>query len=275
MAHKKPSRGEHRSLRTHGVLLAIFGISVAIIGILAIDYFTDGQSDVLQSIGIEEPPLGPENLASPENAPEAVAGEDVEVSGDSAHDYSADTEGQPVSGMDGVDLSTISPGGGLAPEEHDWSTMRPSEVAIPEANLVIPFVPRGLISLDSSTQEMDLPVSFQAGWLTSSSPLGTENGTTVMAGHVNWADGSWAPMSNLYNATPGMTVLTSDDGGTVQEWTVTHSNSVPQNELSQLFSLTDTKGPRKLVLITCEASVDDHGNIVFDQNHVVTAVPQN
>ncbi|MDO4254865.1 MAG: class F sortase [Kocuria sp.] len=257
-----------------GILVAIIVASVAIIGILTIDYLRDEEPDILQGIGIEEKPLGPRSMSPPTHTPQPIPAEDVQVSGDAAQDYSANSDGLPTGGLDGVDLDGISPGGGLGPEHHDWSTMNPSELAIPQAHLTIPVVPRGLVSIDGQTREMDLPVSFQAGWLTSSSPLTADTGATVIAGHVNWTDGSWAPMSNLYNAAPGMSVLTTHDSGAIQEWVVTKSSSVPQSELSRLFTLTRDNGPRQLVLITCEASVDSRGNLTFDLNHVVTATPK-
>ncbi|MDO5618499.1 class F sortase [Kocuria sp.] len=241
---------------------------------MTIDYMADGQSNVLQSIGIEDRPLGPADMATSPGSATAPAAEHITATGTPAPDYSANADGLPNNGMEGVDLSGISPGGGQGPPEHDWATMNRSELAVPQANLIIPVVPRDLVNLDGNSLEMDLPVSFQAGWLTSSSPVSAQSGTTVVAGHVNWADGSWAPMSNLYNTTPGMTVLTSDDFGSVQEWTVTRSEGVPQTELSHLFTLTETSGPRQLILITCEATVDSQGNLVFDKNHVVTASPK-
>lgn len=274
MAHKTTHHNAKQSRWSQRALIATCVISTAAAGILVVDQVTDGQPETLQRLGVVPEPMGPTEMTGPTAGPADVPPQDVLVAGQAAQDHQATDDGLPTEGMDGIDLSRISTGGGQGADNQDWSTMHPSELAIPAADLRIPMVPRGLISLDATTQEMDLPVSFQAGWLTSSSSVSSTQGTTVVAGHVNWADGSWAPMSNLYNAQPGMTVLTTDPSGALQSWKVTSSSSVPQNELSHLFTLTDTQGPRELVLITCEASIDNQGNLSFDKNHVVTAVPQ-
>lgn len=199
---------------------------------------------------------------------------DVQVVGSAdPRDYRADDLGQPVSGMDGVDLSGISPGGGRGPEGHDWTVMRPSELTVPQVELVIPVVDRGILRDGTGRPSMDLPVSFQAAWLKESAKVAAARGTTVVAGHVNWSDGSWAPMSNLYNVTEGMTVYLTDRAGTLTTWRVTGTAEVPQAELSDHTPLTDTTGQRRLVLITCKAQQNADGSVRFANNWVVTAEP--
>lgn len=131
-------------------------------------------------------------------------------------------------------------------------------LTIPSVGLSIPLVPSGV-----SGGEMQLPASHAAGILTSSSSTSASAGTTTIAGHVNWADGTYAPMSALYHTTPGDTVIT--DG---TEWRVTRTYSVGQGELSDIVSLTDTTGPRKLILVTCKATESG-----YTDNHVVEAEP--
>lgn len=188
----------------------------------------------------------------------------------------AGTEGtQPGDdlGLEDIDLSGVSQGGGYGPEgDYDWSNIGPTTVQIPQANLTIPWVPKGVRDVGSNQVAMNLPVSFQAGWLSSSAPVNGSSGSTVIAGHVNWADGSYAPMSNLYNARSGMGVYTSDASGHIQKWKVTGVDTVNQSELSTLFNLTDS-GERQLILITCEATVNPDGSITYNKNHIVTAVP--
>lgn len=274
MTHKNIREHTHRPSWFRKILVTIFVASAGITGILTIDYLQDKESDILRIIGLEKKPFGPKEMSAPSGAPQSASAQELTISKKSAKDYIADNQGLPLAGMENVNLSGISPGGGQGPQNHDWSKMNPSELAIPQANLIVPVVPRGLINTQDHRQEMDLPVSFQAAWLTSASPVTASAGTTVIAGHVNWADGSWAPMSNLYNATPGMSVITTDSAGTPKEWTVEESKSVPQNELSRLFTLTETSGRRQLILITCEATTDAQGNLSFTMNHVVTAKPK-
>lgn len=271
MQRKAHKTGGKRSPLFRAAMVGVFSVSVVVAAVVGVDQVMDGQADVLQGLGLEQAPHGPTDFTtSPEAAPTP---REVAVSGTAAAAVTANDDGLPEDGMDAVDLTGISPGGGRAPEGHDWEAMRPSELAIPQANLVIPVVTRNLVTTDGATTEMDLPVSYQAGWLASSAAVGAEQGTTVIAGHVNWADGSWAPMSNLYNATPGMTVLVTGEDGSLTSWRVTQSDTVPQTELSDLFALTDTTGPRQLILITCEASLNNQGDLLFDKNHVVTAIP--
>lgn len=207
-------------------------------------------------------------VEAPENLASTFSGDTLTsptVTGETPENYVAGEDGLPTTGMDGVDLSGISRGGGLGPESPQWADMAPSSVSIPEANLAIPYVPKGV-----SGGQMELPVSFQAGWLNTSAPPVSKAGTSVIAGHVNWSDGSWAPMSNLYNASPGMTVRTSDASGDVEVWKVTDVRSVPQDRLSELFSLDDTEGERKLLLVTCKS---EDGGLTYGDNLVVTATP--
>lgn len=131
-------------------------------------------------------------------------------------------------------------------------------LTIPSVGLSMPLVPSGV-----SGGEMQLPASHAAGVLTSSSPTTAGAGTTTIAGHVNWTDGTYAPMSALYHTAPGDTVIT--DG---VEWRVTRTYGVGQDELSDIVSLTDTAGTRKLILVTCKAT--ENG---YTDNLVVEAEP--
>lgn len=205
--------------------------------------------------------------------PEALAGSGGVAGDPYAVNYEAGADGMPVGGIEGVDLSGISRGGGQGPDDANWSRIAPSSLSIPQAALRMPVVAKAPYLLHGDQWAMALPVSFQAGWLTTSSPVSASAGSTVIAGHVNWADGSWAPMSNLYNARAGMQVLTSDPGGNIQKWRVTEATSVSQDRLSDLFALEDRSGSRQLIMITCQPSTDANGNTVFRDNHVVTAVP--
>lgn len=187
--------------------------------------------------------------------------------------YEADADGHPIEGMDGVDLSSISSGGGHGPANHDWSRIGPYALSMPGANLTVDLVDKGVTRLDEHTTAMDLPVSFQAGVLSTAAPISANSGTSVVAGHVNWSDGSWAPMSNLYATAEGMKLATSDGHGHVKHWRVVSRQFVDQKELSRTFHINDRSGPRKLLMVTCKASVVN-GQVVYDRNLVVEAVPE-
>lgn len=217
-----------------------------------------------------DPALDP-NTAPVENDPSLFAAT-VDTAQAPTTNYIADERGYPVDGMNGVDLSATSPGGGLGPTNHNWSSVGPYELSIPGANLAVGLVDKGVTQIDAHTRAMDLPVSFQAGVLSTTAPVSASSGTTVIAGHVNWSDGSWAPMSNLYLTRPGMAVTTSDGHGGIKHWKITGSRYVDQHELSSTFNIDDAAGPRQLLLVTCKSSVVN-GQIVYDHNLVVTATP--
>lgn len=245
---------------------------------LVTDYVVhDGHSSVMQLLGLEAAPYG-----STDTAPSPVAPGDGAVDSIApvasygtpfTTNYQAGEDGLPVEGMDGVDLSHISRGGGFGPDQVDWNHIAPSSVSIPQASLLIPYVPKGVTAVAANTVEMDLPVSFQAGWLNTSAPVAATAGTTVIAGHVNYVDGSWAPMSNLFNVEPGMRVTTSTATGALSSWAVRETRDVDQAELSKLFQLNDTTGSRQLILITCQPTTNANGVLEFTHNHVVVATP--
>lgn len=103
---------------------------------------------------------------------------------------------------------------------------------------------------------MHLPEPSQAGWLTQSAPIDSEAGTTVLAGHINWHDGSYAPMSSLYHLYPDDHVYIT--GSENQLWQVVDRTSVNQGELSDVMSLTDTTGPRRMLLVTCKETEEGY-----------------
>jgi sortase (surface protein transpeptidase) len=146
--------------------------------------------------------------------------------------------------------------------------MGPNEVSSPEMNLVIPWVPAGLIH-KASGSAVDVPVSFQSGWVTTTSPVGSRTGPTVIVGHVNYADGSWAPMSNIHYAEPGMAIRVSDGAGGIETFTVASRTVVEQTRISDLVAFTTT-GPRQLILITCGGPLE---NGIYTHNEVVVATP--
>lgn len=255
-------------------VLSVIGLSC--LSTLAIDNGLDGQNDILQSIGLEEK-HGVDTMSTPSEAGKDTSNVTIAPSLSAASPIAANAQGLPADGSK-VDTTGISPGGGLAPENHDWNTMAPMELSIPEVNLVIPIVEKGTIATsDPNVSAMDLPVSYQSGWLNTSAPLNAQKGTTFIAGHVNWVGGGYAPMSNIYNAKPGMIIRTSDAEGHIQKWKVdAHDPKIAQPvkwaDLSKNYPITDTDGKRQLVLTTCDDSTDD-GVENYDSNYVVTASP--
>jgi hypothetical protein len=200
---------------------------------------------------------------SPTASPRAVPGQ-------VPSNYASDSEGRPLTSSPSPDdLRSVSQGGGYGPKgSHDYEAIAPFEISSPEMNLVIRWVPKGIL-MANGVQTVDVPVSFQAGWVNSTSPIGSSSGSSVFVGHVNYVDGSWAPMSNIHYAEPGMIVHVSNGQGDVESFTVTSREVVPQTRISDIVDFTAT-GARQLILITCGGPVE---NGAYTHNEVVFARP--
>lgn len=120
--------------------------------------------------------------------------------------------------------------------------------------------------------EMALPEPDFAAVYTDSAALDARAGSTVIAGHVNYRDASWAPMSAIAKLNAGDLVRISDHAGTVRTYTVTALQVYPQQALpEELFTRT---GPRTAHLITCGGPLETaNGHPAFTHNTVITAVP--
>lgn len=164
----------------------------------------------------------------------------------------------------------VAAGADSAPLEQSPGDDAPVNVRIPAVGLNIGVVSEGVTESGADQVQMNLPFSDVAGWLASSSSLAVEaDGATVIAGHVNYTSGALAPMSRIAQATQGQKVLTTDTEGDVQQWTITESTAVSQQELSERFALESGTGERKLLLVTCELGPTG----AFDHNRVVIATP--
>lgn len=257
--------------RVANAVLSCLAIASISSGALVLDHGLDGQDDILQSIGLA-PSYGAKDFQkSPVTATDSP---NLTVTGQAASPVAADSQGMPTDPNTTINLDGISPGGGIGPAEHSWDVLAPLELSIPEANLVIPIVESPVVEGSNANEyEMVLPVSYQAGWLNTSAPLDATEGTTTIAGHVNWANGNFAPMSNLYNAQPGMIVRTTSVDGTITKWRIDDEEpqTVKWGEFSTRYDIEATTGPRKLILATCDGATNTYGITVYDSNYVVTA----
>ncbi|QRZ61810.1 class F sortase [Rothia sp. ZJ932] len=257
--------------RVTNALISCLAIASIGTGTLALDHCLDGQHDILQSIALA-PSYGTKDFY--ESPTTATDSPNLTVTGQAASPVAADSQGMPADATTTITLEGISPGGGIGPAEHNWDVLAPLELSIPEVNLVIPIVESPLVEgANTNEYEMVLPVSYQAGWLNTSAPLDATEGTTTIAGHVNWSNGNWAPMSNLYKVKPGMIVRTTSAEGTITKWRIDDEEpqTVKWEDFSTHYSIEATTGPRKLVLATCDGVTNSYGVTVYDSNYVVTA----
>lgn len=220
-----------------------------------------------------EPPAYTENPAYTQNFESDAYGEPIGVS---TPENSAATTAE-VPAISDIDLAGISAGGGAGHDSIVWETMPRNTLRSPAVQLNMPIVPKSK-KLISRRQEgntiiedyaIDVPVSFQCGWLNTSAPLTAAQGTSVLTGHVNYVNGNFAPMSAIKLLGAGDIVLTTDDAGVLSRWAVTKTYTVNQSDFSRISNSTDLAGARRLILVTCE--LDSNGT--YSKNYAVEANP--
>lgn len=100
------------------------------------------------------------------------------------------------------------------------------------------------------------------------------SGTTLVAGHVNYAGQGDGALFNLYRVQPGALVYATDASGRATLWRVVSAVSVLKADLpASVFA--GTQGARRLVIVTCGGSISyiPGSGWSYDDNVVVTAVP--
>jgi sortase (surface protein transpeptidase) len=119
-----------------------------------------------------------------------------------------------------------------------------------------------------------IPSSEYVGEYTESTPLIGTEGTTLLVGHVNFADGSPGALAPISSAKEGQLVKASDGTGKVHIYKVVDVSTYVKRALpEEVFATT---GPRRLVLVTCGGPlVEVDGALAYSSNVVVTAVPVN
>ncbi|MDO5867082.1 MULTISPECIES: class F sortase [Paenarthrobacter] len=145
----------------------------------------------------------------------------------------------------------------------------PQTVAIPSLRISAPITESG-VDADGA---LILPSSEKTTRYMGAAPIGAPKGSTVIAGHVNFPDGSPGALEPLARAAKGAPIYITDAGGTRYTYTVTSAETLIKTALPA--ALFDTSGPAQLVLITCGGPIENTGNGILGYTHntVVTAVP--
>lgn len=170
---------------------------------------------------------------------------------------------------------TTTPRYGEEPKKYDPNKLNPFSIRIPiiKFNADLQYT-SGTYNPQTGRTEINIPNTYRIGVYTDSAPLTSDKGTTLLVGHVNWANGAPAPMSAITYAKLGNTVLTSDLNGTITEWTVTRIEpKVPQKDLSNWWDVTDKTGERQLIMATCSGTLVN-GRWTYTDNYVVVAKPK-
>jgi len=152
------------------------------------------------------------------------------------------------------------------------STPRPGTapvgLRIPALGVDVPVLPVGV---DRDSGGMAIPEDVATvGWYRYGSGFDAEQGSTVLAGHVDRA-GQEGALFDLRELEPGATLVLAGPDGQVRSYAVVARDqwSKDQVPLDRLFART---GAPRLVVITCGGPFDESTRSYRD-NVVVTAVP--
>lgn len=146
-------------------------------------------------------------------------------------------------------------------------SLKPSSFSVPSLNIKAEIVPGS-----SEDGAIVLPESSKVAEYTEASPITAVDGSTVIAGHVNFADGSAGALEPLHNITKGTPVYATDASGKVHKFKVTKLDVLEKQALP--FDIFRTSGARQLVIVTCGGTVERvNGVLAYTHNVVVTAEP--
>lgn len=152
------------------------------------------------------------------------------------------------------------------------STPRPGAspvgLRIPDLGVDVPVVPVGV---DRTNGGMEIPEDVATvGWYRFGPGFDAQQGSTVLAGHVDRA-GQEGALFDLRDLEPEATLVLSGPDGQVRSYAVVSRDrwSKDQVPLERLFART---GAPRLVVITCGGPFDESTRSYRD-NVVITAVP--
>lgn len=190
-----------------------------------------------------------------------------------AHDVTQASDGDDLRDQPGSDPKGAQELPEDAPPSPDPSTapapvpVVPSTLYIPSVGISAPIVEGG-----ADGGEMVLPESSKVAQYTEAAPLEAEDGSTVIAGHVNFTDGSWGALGPLHQVREGDPVYVTDSEGEVRQYVVSRMSVLHKESLP--YQIFRTEGERQLVVVTCGGDVEKvGGEWVYTQNLVVYAMP--
>lgn len=168
----------------------------------------------------------------------------------------------------------LAPFTSTGPDTYIGSTEIPS---LPPDTLSIPGVDLKVSLVDEGRDDsgyLVIPVSSKAARYTGSAAVCASKGSTLLAGHVNFTDGSLAPMASLVQVTKGMPLYVSDKSGATCRYKITSLESLAKTSLpADAFA---TEGSPLLRVVTCDLAspfVPIAGHAQFANNTVATAIP--
>ncbi|NYE96366.1 hypothetical protein FHU41_002616 [Psychromicrobium silvestre] len=181
------------------------------------------------------------------------------------HGFAGTTEYAPAPALS-------APFNASEPDQFEGDTTAPKlpamTLAIPAVGLEIPLVLAGT----NVQGGLDIPESTHAAIYDKAAALKATQGSTLIAGHVNFANAAPAPMADIAKITKGTPIFVSDEKGTVQRFKAIAATEYTKKKLPDAFF--SAKGARQLVLLTCGGPIGElEGKLSYLNNTAITALP--
>lgn len=105
-----------------------------------------------------------------------------------------------------------------------------------------------------SNNDVRLPAAPNGIWYASGSPLSSNEGASILAGHINLNDGNLSPWGYLHRLDKCSHIYMNDEHGNRHEFVVTGLYLVKQDELASHSELWRKDGDKKAYFITCSGN---------------------
>lgn len=138
------------------------------------------------------------------------------------------------------------------------SSLPPFGWSIPSLGISSTLVPSG-----AHNGKITLPITTDGSgvWYSNSNPIAAQEGSTILAGHVNKQNYYLSPWSYLHRLSGCERLFLSDGDGHVTQWRVTEMYTVLQSKLTSIEEMWKKDGERSLWLVTCAGEqVGDDGD---------------
>lgn len=179
--------------------------------------------------------------------------------------YSASVPASPTPGAGSQQI----PRQDAAPPTPATSVAPPVRVRVAAVGIDAPVDPVG-VAPDGQMALPDDP--NRLGWYRFGAAPGSDNGSAVLAGHVDSRRFGVGQLAQLERVRPGERVLVSLADGRDAEFEIVSVQQIRKRALP-LDELFDRSGPARLTLVTCGGRyLPDAGG--YEDNLVVTAIPR-
>ncbi|WP_235681332.1 class F sortase [Tomitella gaofuii] len=153
----------------------------------------------------------------------------------------------PQPGPAGDDAIRDASPGAMAPR-----TLRLGRIGI-TAPIGVATVPGGVLTPPDDVSTVGI-------W-TGGAALGDDDGTTLLAGHVNLMGQGPGALFDLARMRPGDIIYTSDNAGATTEWRVTAVTERPKTDGVEPSVFDGPEGPRRLAVVTCGGELTYAGGV--------------